>query len=94
MSTFKPLSAAQCRRVCPDAARQLEKATANAQFLQTHYKQLVRKYAGQWIAIAEGRVIGHGADLPHLSRELAEMGFGPTDALTHFVSKTPQVFIL
>jgi len=94
MSTFRLLSAKKCQSICPDVANQLEKATANARFLKTHHKELVQKYASQWVAIADGRVVGHGPDLAALAGELSRQGLTPADTLTHFISKTQQVFVL
>jgi hypothetical protein len=94
MSTFKVVSAARCQKVCPDVADQLEKATANARYLQANHKYLARKYPGEWVAIAADRVVGHSPDLSALTGELSKRGLTPADTLTHFVSKTKQIFVL
>ena len=94
MSTFRLLSAAQCQKVCPDAATRLTKTTANARYLRLNHKQLLRKYPDQWVAIAGDRVVGHGPDLVKLTKSLSRDGFTAADVMTHFLSKSQQVFIL
>jgi hypothetical protein len=94
MSSFRSVSAAKCRKVCPDVATHLEKTTANARYLRLHHEQLLEKYGNQWVAIAGDRVVGHAPDLTELVKSLAREGFTAADVMTHFFSTSEQIFIL
>jgi hypothetical protein len=94
MSGFRPVSAAKCRKTCPNAIAQVEKARANARFLEQNHKKLAKQYPNEWVAIVEGRVVAHGAELDEVAETLATRGINPADALTQFLSDTEHIFIL
>ncbi len=51
-------------------------------WFQEHLAELVKKFPSEWVAILDGRVVAHGADLPAVVKQAA--GLGIEDAFLGF----------
>jgi hypothetical protein len=61
-------------------------------FRQQH-RQLLQRYKGQFVALYQGRVVGHGPDDEELAREVFER-FGDVPFYIAKVEKQPAVYEL
>jgi hypothetical protein len=61
-------------------------------FRQKH-QQLLRRYGGQFVALYQGRVVGHGPDDEELARRMFEQ-FGDVSFYIAKVEKEPTVYEL
>ncbi len=43
-------------------------------WFQEHLAELVKQFPSEWVAILDGRVVAHGADLPTVVKQAARLG--------------------
>ena len=67
-------------------------ATEERTFRQKH-RQLLQRYEGQFVALHQGRVVGHGPDDEELAREMFAK-FGDAPFYIAKVEKEPTVYEL
>jgi Family of unknown function (DUF5678) len=67
-------------------------ATEEREFRRKHV-QLLRRYAGQFVALYQGRVVGHGTDDEELARRMFER-LGDAPFYIAKVEKEPSVYEL
>jgi hypothetical protein len=67
-------------------------ATEEREFRRKH-AQLLRRYAGQFVTLYQGRVVGHGTDDEELARQMFER-LGDAPFYIAKVEKEPSVYEL
>lgn len=63
-------------------------------YYEAHYSELLAQYAGQWIAILNGKVVGASEDAFKLMAQLEADGVPVNQVLRRHMTREPELLIL
>lgn len=74
--------------------KELSEFSGSLTVMNGRLKELRRKYPNEFVAIHEGKVVGHGPKIEPLIKELKEEGIDPSKIPIEFISKDPEVLVV
>ena len=73
----------------------INRGTENSKWLAAHYAELAQRYEGEWVAVYERQVVGHGKNLSRLARPLKrKYGKAHDEIAFEYVTRKPIELIL
>ena len=77
-----------------ELAARLNQFCETAQVLSSSQHEMTEKYAKQWVALYQGKVVTFGDDVTSILRDLDQQCVPHTDAIIRFIDPEPQTLIL
>lgn len=77
-----------------ETRRRLERFSVSAQALSSDRVRLIEAYPDQWVAIHEGCVKAHAADLDELIEAVEQAGIRRDEVIVRFIERNQRALIL
>ncbi len=72
----------------------LERFKRDGDYLQEHWKELLRQYPEMWVAVYNQQVVGADNDLERLVGQLKKRGIPPGEAPCEYLTRHEDLLIL